>query len=210
MTVEALGAPSRPRVGLGDLAIRGAAWALLACCLLLGLTILVAGEHEASMSELQSAIDSGDVTELSVEGTLRGGVAHWQVGLLPRVTELERRPRLRLTSEVEVIQTDGPRSWSQLGSWHLPSAAGLLGLFPGLGAFVLLVAGPPPWRASRWGWFWLLLAVPWLAIPGFLLFAGPSGLLPPRCPRRRISGGEGLMLGVVLAVASAVLVGLVL
>ena len=208
--MQALGAPVPARVGPADLVCRGAAWVLLACCLLLGVTILVAGEHEATASELQSAIRAGEVSELTVEGSLRGGVAHWRDGFVPQETELERRRRLRVAPDWEVTQVDRPRSRGQVGSWWVPGPAGLLGFLLWVGCFALLVTGPQPWWATRWAWLWLLVTVPWLAVPGFLLFAGPSGILPPRRPRPRISGGEGLVVGLVLGVAMSALGGLVL
>lgn len=77
---------------------------------------------------------------------------------------------------------------------------------------VLLVFGPQPRRATKWGWFWLLL-LPWGAGAGLLL-AREAPWSPAACaedepfPKRakrgvRASGGTGF--GVLVAVSAAVL-----
>lgn len=68
--------------------------------------------------------------------------------------------------------------------------------------FVLTVlkgaSGPEPWRATRWAWFWLMLAVPPIACPAYLLVGGPTGLAPPSRPERRMTGGWAFLLGMLL------------
>jgi hypothetical protein len=73
-------APVLVRPRLRDLVSRGAAWALLACCLVVGVTIVVAGERETPADTLESAIRDGSVTEIAVYGSLRNGDVHWQDG----------------------------------------------------------------------------------------------------------------------------------
>ncbi len=54
----------------------------------------------------------------------------------------------------------------------------------------LVVAGPAPWRASRWAWFWFVAGpVGFVGLPAFLALGGrlPWGRREP--PRPRLTGG---------------------
>jgi hypothetical protein len=74
-------------------------------------------------------------------------------------------------------------------------AAALLLTLCGVG---LLVAGPEPWRATRWAWFWLVLTSPFVSVL-FLLLSGPTVAVPgPRNPRRRLTGGWAFLLSLPL------------
>lgn len=83
--------------------------------------------------------------------------------------------------------------------WHLPfprlsSAVLVLG---GLFTLVLIVNIPPPWRLTRWAWFWLGLTP--VGVLVFALLAGPTPGLPgPRAPERRLGGWWAFALSVLL------------
>ena len=72
----------------------------------------------------------------------------------------------------------------------------------GLWTFLLLITGDPPWRATRWAWFWLLGLVPPVGIVAFLLLGGRTGRWPPGRPDERLTGGWAFLLA--LAVNSVV------
>ncbi|MCK9822775.1 hypothetical protein NOCD_04690 [Nocardioides cavernae] len=68
--------------------------------------------------------------------------------------------------------------------------------FVGLGvvcATLLLIGAIEPWRATRWGWAWLVLLTP-VGVPLFLLFGGLTGLLRPRPGAYRLTGGWAFLL----------------
>ncbi|MCW2790950.1 MAG: hypothetical protein JWO76_48 [Nocardioides sp.] len=100
---------------------------------------------------------------------------------------------------------DYPGVTSSYLGLRLPAWAGSAGLGLLLGALLVLMAGPSPWRATRWAWFWLLgLASP-LGVIAFLLLSGPLRRTPvaaPRDPARRLTGGWAFLL--VVAVSGAV------
>jgi hypothetical protein len=70
-----------------------------------------------------------------------------------------------------------------------------------LSAFVLLVVGPQPWRATRWAWFWLLWTAPPLGILAFLLLGGSTRLWPPARAEARLTGGWAFLLTILLGMA---------
>ena len=62
----------------------------------------------------------------------------------------------------------------------------------------LLIAGPRPWRATRWAWFWLLM--PPVGIVVHLVLSGPTPGVPgPRDPHRRLTGGWAFLLSLALS-----------
>ena len=66
---------------------------------------------------------------------------------------------------------------------------------------LLLVGGPQPWRATRWGWFWLCF------VPGgplvYLARSGPTpGLRPPAPDDALLTGGRALVAAVVLGLVA--------
>lgn len=69
-----------------------------------------------------------------------------------------------------------------------------------LGATIAVVAGwPEPRLATRWAWFWLI-AYFWPAALVFLLLEPTPAWRrePVRAPRRRLTGGWGFLLALVL------------
>lgn len=62
---------------------------------------------------------------------------------------------------------------------------------------VLLIAGPEPWRATRWAWLWLAM-LPAGPLAFFLLSGSTPGLPRPTAPWRRLTGGKAFLLTVVI------------
>ena len=58
---------------------------------------------------------------------------------------------------------------------------------------LFLVGSTEPWRATRWGWAWLVLLTP-IGMPLFVLFGGLTGLWRPRPGSRRLTGGWAFLL----------------
>ena len=98
-------------------------------------------------------------------------------------------------------------------AWDSAAWAGLLGLVALLGTLGHLVGGPPPARATKWGWFWIIWAVPPLGLVAYLLLAEPMRPLPiPPKDGARLTGGWsflGALLfgGAASAGATALLLG---
>jgi hypothetical protein len=122
---------------------------------------------------------------------VRPGRPRLRDGVLNRVTDMNGEPPPRFGDDVQVTRVDRPRFTGEVGSWRVPGWVGLLAFMLCVSVLCLLGAGPQPWRATRWAWFWLLLLVPWLTVPGILLLGGSTGLLPPR-RRARLTGVRGL------------------
>jgi len=104
------------------------------------------------------------------------------------------------SSAVRVVQTgvhSGVSFTSGIFGWSVPSWVGAVMLGVWLISLVVLVAGPEPWRATRWAWFWLG-GTPLGPLP-FLLLSGPAPALPsPHHPARRMTGGWAFLLSLVL------------
>lgn len=188
--------------------------------LVLAATALV-GERVASWDDVRGLVAAGEVTSVRISGELPADATgygtvevHWRQGLLRHTAEvievrgrgerptadgatvvrtspsgrlLALRPGLHITRDQE-HPGGGP-----LFGWQVPNALGLPSLLLFLAGFALLVAGPQPWRATRWAWFWLL--VPPLGSIVFLVLSGPTPGIPrPRTPRRRLTGGWAFLL----------------
>ncbi|PUA82819.1 PLD nuclease N-terminal domain-containing protein [Nocardioides currus] len=86
----------------------------------------------------------------------------------------------------------------QASGWFVPAYAVLL-----IGTLGL-IAGPRPWRATRWAWAWLVLLAPVVGIPAYFLLGGPLGLFRPREPHRvTLTGGWAFLLALLLGGSSA-------
>lgn len=109
--------------------------------------------------------------------------------------------------DAEVVVGDLPRASYSVGSLMLPTGlfTTLLGI--AVATFLLVAANARPWRASSWGWAWLVLIVAPLGVPAYLLFGGPTGLFRPAEPHRpKLTGGWSFLL--VLFVLAPVTAGL--
>lgn len=92
----------------------------------------------------------------------------------------------------------GARAGVDLVGVTAPGWVLVLVLFQGLAGLFVLVNGPPPWRATRWGWFWLSwLPFGWTA---FLLLSGPLRVSTgwPGVGRSRLGGGWAFVLSLAL------------
>jgi len=106
-----------------------------------------------------------------------------------RLTALQ--PGLEVTREQRRV--DG----GQLFGFQVPSALAIPAFLLFLAGLGLLMAGPRPWRATRWAWFWLLM--PPVGIVVYLVLSGPTPGIPgPRNPERRLTGGWAFLLSLVL------------
>lgn len=124
----------------------------------------------------------------------------------PVVADVEARLRA-LQPELRVTRTTWSGPGASVLGWGLPGWAGVL--YPGvlLGTLFSLTGSPQPWRATRWAWFWLLVLVPPVGVPAYLLLAGPTPPLPaPRRPERRLRGSDGFLLGIAGGMGLAILV----
>lgn len=66
-----------------------------------------------------------------------------------------------------------------------------------VGTLMVLVSGHQPWRATRWGWFWIISTA--IGPPLFLILAGPTPLLPsPRKQHRKLTGGWAFLIALFL------------
>ena len=101
------------------------------------------------------------------------------------------QPGLRVTQDQE-------RSGrGRLLGWQVPNSVGVVSLLLVFAAFGTLVAGPVPWRATRWAWFWLF--TPPIGAVVFLLASGPvPGLPAPPDRHRRLTGGWAFLVSLPL------------
>ena len=90
----------------------------------------------------------------------------------------------------------------QLFGFQVPSALSITAFLLFVAGLGLLVAGPQPWRATRWAWFWLLL--PPFGSVVYLVLSGPTPGVPgPRDPHRRLTGGWAFLLSLPLTAVLA-------
>jgi hypothetical protein len=86
----------------------------------------------------------------------------------------------------------------QTFGFQVPAALGILAFLLFVAGIALLMAGPQPWRATRWAWFWLL--APPVGNVVYLVLSGPTPGVPrPRNPHRRLTGGWAFLLSLALA-----------
>lgn len=150
---------------------------------------------ETARPERSSGAEPQDRSEVAVPVT-----ATVAPGLRDRLTAL--RPGL------EVERTEFATYGRTVLGWRLDSWVGDLVVIAGICTALLLFGSPQPWRATRWAWFWLLAAVPLIGVPAYLLLSGPApGLRDPRDLARRMTGGYGFLLAVLLSLAVGLLGG---
>lgn len=116
----------------------------------------------------------------------------------PRINEAPSSRLTELQPGLEVTREDHRSGAAgELLGWHVPPVVAMSAALLFFAGFGLLIAGPQPWRATRWAWFWLLL--PPVGSVAFLLLSGPTpGLPSPRNPRRRLTGGVAFLLSLLL------------
>ncbi len=199
-------------------------WALVVAAAGMLVVAVLTGDRRAGLGELEDALRSGAVESVTVVGGLPPGSVGsgvqevlWQDGLLTRRSPVwqssdgtappagEGPPVV--TPDVghslhaahpgrEVRREEHQGAWSEVVGFRLSGAAATGALVVLLGALTCLVVGPPPWRATRWAWFWLLLTPPGLL--AFLLLGGPGPLTGPHPGARRLTGGRALLLALLL------------
>ncbi len=87
--------------------------------------------------------------------------------------------------------------------WGVPGLLGLLIIVLLVGT-LSLIAAARPWRATRWAWAWLVLLVPTIGVPTYLLLGGPLGLLRPKPTSRLwLTGGWAFLLALLLGGGAA-------
>lgn len=210
---------------------RVAGWTLLGACLGLVVLGLVAGERTTSYADLRRAVASGDVDHVTVSqgssGEFQGRASvevYWRTWSGWRVARaIEQHPVRRdridgvpvvydvgadlrgLDAGLEVERRQHWRDRSadaELLGWRLPAWTALVTFGIWAGVLMLIVGGPPPWRATRWAWFWLLALAAPVGVVAFLLLGGPCGLLPPAPGRRPgLRGGLAFLLALLIGTA---------
>jgi hypothetical protein len=228
MLVDETEAPTVPGRQLAWVFI---AWTLVAGCLVLLATMLVAGGRDTPYSDLRAAVADGRVDEIRVAGGLdreygyRGfalAEVHWREGLVPRVSTVyevsagERvdgagsdvtRVRGRVDERLSALDPDlktsrsGGLAPAVTQGWYLPGWTTPVGVALLLGTLALIIAGPQPRRATRWAWFWLLWLAPPLGALVFLLLGGSTGSLSPKKGEKRLTGGWAFLLSIVVGAA---------
>ncbi len=104
-----------------------------------------------------------------------------------------------LRSDVS-INRDEHRSGSywETSGWTVRGWPGALIGVTFLATLFLLLGGPQPWRATRWAWFWVVLAIPLFGAMAYALLGGPLAALPPKDRERRLTGGWAFLIGLFL------------
>ncbi|NHC12279.1 hypothetical protein [Motilibacter deserti] len=183
-------------------------------------------ESDASLSRLRAQVLSGAVDEVEVVGGpgTRSGwgsqEVRWRDGLLQRVTTVELRPSdvsaeprdgvvhedvaalLRHDNPSVVVSRSNDPGWEpEVFGQAAPGWVAALLFIVAIASLGLLILGPPPWRGTRWAWFWLGVWIPPVGTLAFLLLSGPAPLVSRRPTRRRLTGLWGFLLGAALAAA---------
>ncbi|WP_244929571.1 hypothetical protein [Nocardioides sp. W7] len=143
----------------------------------------------------------------------------WRDGLIGDTTQvLEARPRSRaeeagtrdevsavldrsvadrleaIDPDVEIQQASFDERSTEMAGWHLPGWVWWPQAALAIATLLSVMGSPPPWRATRWAWFWLVGSGP-VGLAAYLLLAGPLPFLPaPRPGRWRLTGGWALLL----------------
>ncbi|HEV2798802.1 MAG TPA: hypothetical protein VGV65_14400 [Nocardioides sp.] len=220
MTVEMAPAPTsydewRDRRWRMTGAVFALAWLVAAAGVLGG------GERRSDLDTLVAEVRSGSVTSVELagaEGPSSRFELGWRDGLVHRFAvvdlDLGSTPRTytsgdRITvpmdeflrslhPDLEVVNiASGGGFTSEWRGWRLSNGTALLAVGAWLGTLLLMMGGPEPWRATRWGWWWLLLAGGPLASLVFLLAGGPLGVGRPRDPARRLTGGWAFLIAIL-------------
>jgi len=200
-------------------------WTLIALWSVLAVVAVLAGERQSTLSALDEAVRSGAVQHVQVTPGLEGGRGYtsvqvtWRPGSITYTTEVtearplgEAPPRdqrgdstgvvgdlethlLALQPGLDISRDDRVTFAGPALGWILPEWSGWLLLLTYLATLLSLTSSPPPWRATRWAWFWLLVLIPPLGVPAYLLLAGPTPLVPaPRASATRLGGGWAFLL----------------
>ncbi|RJK95338.1 hypothetical protein [Vallicoccus soli] len=196
---------------------------LVAVLAMLAVAVLT-GDRRGSYADLHDALRAGEVDRVVVtDGLAPGGQGYalqevlWRDGLVQRRAEVwqvqgderpeadglpvaEREAGLDLLAAYPGLVVDrapaSVASTTEILGWRQTGCAAGSGLALVLAAFMVLLLGPTPWRATRWGWFWLFWTPPGLL--AFLLLGGPGALPAPRPGAWRMHGGWAFLLALVV------------
>ncbi|GLY28177.1 hypothetical protein [Kineosporia sp. NBRC 101731] len=205
-------------------------WALLVTWFVMVLLIVLSGEREGRFSNLEKDLASGRVTEVTVRGYRLPDspqieqTVRWRDGLFLRTDTVlaysgEDRPAfqgpvlqsqdvvtyLRQTYPGATVKSEGERQATSdiFGFDSMNPVLGIMYVVVHFGTLVRIIAGPEPWRATRWAWFWVWCLLAPVAPPLFLALSGPTPLVPaPKDLNRRLTGGVALLVAVVISLIS--------
>lgn len=201
-------------------------WAMLALWIFVMAVAVTVGDRGSNFGELESVLNNGDVTSVMVTPGLPSGVEgaqiqtiYWRSGLLNHYADVcmvtpnsnsssssgdavvrsgydiatqiaDEHPTVTITRSAERY------SYGQIYGFQVPSWLLWFALAGAVGTLMVLVSGPEPRRATRWGWFWLITTV--VGPPLFLVLAGPtSQLRSPRGTHRRLTGGWAFLVALL-------------
>ncbi len=193
--------------------------------LLTAALMVTTGQRPATYGVLLSDVASGKVDEVQYVGADASETVElrWSVlgGLLDQyavvrvgyggssdawgettaVTSEDPRQALRSIDEHVTITVGPSGETPSFGfmDWRVPGPVALLAMATWLGGLLLVVGGPEPWRATRWGWAWVWLLTGPLGSVAYLLLGGPLGVGRPRPGQRRLTGGWAFLLALVLS-----------
>lgn len=182
------------------------------------LAALLLGVRDSTVTDLERAVTSGRASDVQVTGGLPSDAldgsatqqVSWREGRQRHRTEnrqvrggtgTEQDVRVLVASwnrsvPVETVPWGSGPTWTVLGL-GVPTWVGVLTLVQGFGGLVVLVNAAPPWRATRWAWFWLF-SLPF-GVTAFLLLSGPlPGRPTGRTSSRRLRGGWAFVLSMVV------------
>jgi len=200
---------------------------LLFSVLLVGVASILLGARPSSYAELRGEVVAGQVTVVEIDsvGLTPGATGFstvrvaWRDGRIHRTAEVvSARPLSSAPADsgTAVVQGDVAADLRDLGAdvavvpveprstvvtvlgWELPLWLSWVLLAQLVLGLVVVRFGPPPWRATRWGWTWPVLAIPPLGLVAFLLLGGPGISPRPRGEARRLTGGWSFLLTVAV------------
>ena len=205
---------------------------LLGCWLASVVIGVAVGERTSSFQRLESDVAAGHVDLVRVAGGLPPHgtgfsvvEVHWRRVLFGyQTTVVEARPPKRAHASrwgatsvipegvgarlaairpgVRVMAVSRSGSSFTVLGWQVPAWMGVAALLLWLAVVFLLGNGPRPWRATRWAWFWLVVAAAPVGVPAFLILSGPAPPLPaPHIGARRLTGGWAFLLAAVISSA---------
>lgn len=106
-------------------------------------------------------------------------------------------------ADLEIVHTDhsaagASATWAgfRLGGGQFGVLVGLL-----LATLGVLAVADEPWRATGWAWCWLILVLPGILAPAYLLLGGPTGVARPKRPAARLTGGWAFLLSLLIGTA---------
>lgn len=104
-----------------------------------------------------------------------------------------------LQPDVEIVREEFRSGTSlEAGGWVLRGWASQPVMLLLLATLFMLMGGPQPWRATRWAWFWIILASPLFGAVAYAVLGGPLAAVRPRDRARRLTGGWAFLIAMFL------------